>query len=494
MTLFSDLGVQENIAKAMKEMGWTEPTPVQEATIPVGLLGKDLFAQAQTGTGKTGTYGSIVLGRTAPGSKIPSALVLAPTRELALQVSEELGKLSKYTGHVCIPIYGGVSLSVQAGKLGRGADTVVGTPGRIRDLIDRGDLNLSKVSMVVLDEADRMLDMGFARDLNYILSKVPRKRQTMLFSATMSPDIRELAMKQMVKPEELLVSKDEIVLDLTRQHYLMADKDSKRDALCTLLDRESPKTIVFCHTKRRTNQLSKKMAAAGYVCGAIHGDVAQNKREKVVKSFRDGDIDVLIATDVAARGLDIDDVDCVVNYDMPDGPDTYVHRIGRTGRAGKEGMAVTFVTEEEKGELKSIERKTGKSIIPLEMEIVRRPEPEVPKKAAPAGKPAAGARKKEGSGKGRSASSAPSGFARRQTPERRTAMIEICLGSSDGLSRSDVRDFVLTGADLSDRDIVDVTLNPRTSIVEVDGKKADEVCNALSKYDYCDRAVRARIV
>ena len=363
----------------MNEMGWEKPTPVQIEAIPVGLKGSDMFAQAQTGTGKTGTYGTIILERIKPGMKPPSALILVPTRELANQVSEELSKLAKFTGHTCIPIYGGVGIEPQIAKLRNGRDIVVATPGRAKDLINRNDLDLSKISVVVLDEADRMLDMGFSRDLNYILSKVPRKRQSLLFSATMSPDIRQFTMRQMVNPQEILVSKDEPVLDLTKQYYIMVDKDTKRDTLCTILDMNSPKAIVFCHTKRKVDQLTKKLRAYDYPVGAIHGDVAQNKRERVIKSFKDGSISVLVATDVAARGLDIDAVDCVINFDAPNDPDTYVHRIGRTGRAGMEGTAVSFFTAEERYMIKDIESRTGKPIGPLDIKVVHRPEPDINK-------------------------------------------------------------------------------------------------------------------
>ena len=382
MTTFTDLRISNEIIKAMNEMGWTEPTPIQTAAVPVGLQGSDMFAQAQTGTGKTGAYGSILLERIRPMSKTPSALVLVPTRELASQVSEELAKLSRYTGHSSIPIYGGVGIEPQAAKLKKGADIAVATPGRTRDLIERRDLDLSKISIVVLDEADRMLDMGFARDLNFILSKVPRNRQTLLFSATMSPDIKHLAMQQMVNPQEILVSRDEPVLDLTRQFSFITDRDTKRDALYTVLDQRKVKTIVFCHTKRRVDQLTKKLKARDYRADAIHGDVAQNKRERVIKSFRDGSISVLVATDVAARGLDIDAVDLVVNYDAPMDPDTYVHRIGRTGRAGAEGTSISFFLDDERGMIREIERRTGKPIEPLDLEVVRHPEPEVPRPPA----------------------------------------------------------------------------------------------------------------
>ncbi len=329
-----------------------------------------MFAQAQTGTGKTGAYGSIILGRIKPEMKFVSALVIVPTRELANQVSEELSKLAEFTGHTCIPIYGGVGIEPQVAKLRRGADIVVATPGRTKDLLIRRALDLSKVSIVVLDEADRMLDMGFAKDMDFILSKVPKKRQSLLFSATMSKEIKHLAARQMVDPQEILVSKDEPVLDLTKQYYMITSKETKRDALCTILDAKDPKAIVFCHTKRKVDQLTKKLLADKYLVGAIHGDVVQNKRERVIKSFKDGSIRVLVATDVAARGLDIDAVDYVINFDASKDPDTYVHRIGRTGRAGMEGIAVSFFLPEERQMIKEIMFRTGKPLERLDLEVV----------------------------------------------------------------------------------------------------------------------------
>ncbi|MDD1744080.1 MAG: DEAD/DEAH box helicase [Methanomassiliicoccales archaeon] len=382
MTTFTDLQISNEIIRAMNVMGWETPTPVQIAAIPAGLKGEDMFAQAQTGTGKTGVYGSIILERIKPGMRSPSALVVVPTRELANQVFEELTKLARFTGHTCTPIYGGVGIGLQISKLRKGTDIVVATPGRAKDLINRNDLDLSMISVVVLDEADRMLDMGFARDLNFILSKVPKKRQSLLFSATLSREIRQIAMRQMANPREILVSKDEPVLDLTRQFYIIADKDTKRDALCTILDKDNPKTMVFCATKRKVDQLTKKLRAYNYLVGAIHGDVAQNKREKVLKSFKDGSINILVATDVAARGLDIDAVDFVVNYDAPFDPDTYVHRIGRTGRAGMEGTAVSFFLPEERSMVRAIESRTRKPINLLDMKIVHRPEPDIKAVAA----------------------------------------------------------------------------------------------------------------
>ncbi|AGI48077.1 Superfamily II DNA and RNA helicase [Thermoplasmatales archaeon BRNA1] len=351
--------------RAVRSAGWTEPTPVQTAAIPVGLNGEDLFAQAQTGTGKTGTYGSIILSRTEAGSAGPTSLILVPTRELATQVAEELDRLSKYSRHTSLPIYGGVSIENQVKELKKGADVIVATPGRLKDLIERKSVNLSEISIVVLDEADRMLDMGFAPSVNMILNRLPKKRQTMMFSATMPDDVRKMAVKYMINYREILVSKDEPTLDLTAQYFIMTNRDSKRDELIHIIEDGYPKMMVFCRTKRKVDFLTRKMKRDKYSVEGIHGDVGQSKRERIIQEFKDGDLKVLIASDVASRGLDIDGVDVVVNFDIPVDPETYIHRIGRTGRAGNTGRAITFVTEDDIKQLNAIEKAVGRRIVEL---------------------------------------------------------------------------------------------------------------------------------
>ena len=362
---FEDLGISDDVLRAVRSIGWSEPTPVQAAAIPVGLEGVDLLAQAQTGTGKTGTYGSIILSKTAPNGTDPSALVLVPTRELATQVCDQIDALSQFSGHKCFPVYGGVNIENQVKQMKKGADILVATPGRLKDLLERKEVALSSVSIVVLDEADRMLDMGFAPSVNMILSKVPKKRQTMMFSATMGEDIKKLAVKHMINHREILVSKDEPTLDLTAQYYIMTTRESKRDELIHIIEDGYPKMMVFCKTKRKVDYLFRKMKRDEYSVCEIHGDMLQNKREKMLRMFMDGDVEVLIASDVASRGLDIVDVDVVVNYDVPADAETYIHRIGRTGRAGKNGRAVTFVTEDDVKALNAIEKKVGRRIVEI---------------------------------------------------------------------------------------------------------------------------------
>ena len=343
------------ILKAISELEWEEPTPVQERGIPMASEGTDLMAQAQTGTGKTGAFAIPIIGNLDRNGKI-QCLVVVPTRELAVQVTEDFADLAKYTEHKSVAIYGGQSINVQVSRLRKGVECVVGTPGRIMDLMRRGELRFNSVRFVVLDEADRMLDMGFIDDIEWILGRVPRKRQTMLFSATLPEQIRDLARRYMRNPREIIVSHDTLTVPKTDQVYINVGRRNKIWALCRILDGEKPhRAMIFCSTKRMVDILSGKLKGYGYPVEGIHGDLTQAARDRVMSKFRSGKTRVLIATDVAARGLDIEDVTHVINYDIPENPEDYVHRIGRTARAGKEGRAITFVTKEEQHLVKAIE-------------------------------------------------------------------------------------------------------------------------------------------
>ncbi len=361
-TGFEKLGIGEKVILAMRDMGWADPTPIQEASIPEGLKGLDMVAQAQTGTGKTGAFGTIILEKVEAGSDAPKALVMAPTRELAIQVAEEIANLARHSGHRCIPIYGGASIEGQASELAAGADIVVGTPGRIKDLMNREILFLNHVEILVLDESDRMLDMGFIEDIEDIIRATPRDRQTLLYSATMPEGVLRLAKDYTRDAKEITVSQDELVLDLTKQYFFEVGRRNKVWALCRVLDKEKPKAMIFCHTKRMVDILVERLRKHGYRAEAIHGDMPQNRRERVMSRFREDEIDLLVATDVAARGLDIADVNYVINYDIPEHPDSYVHRIGRTGRAGNEGTAITFLSRDEEHLLRAIVNYTGVDI------------------------------------------------------------------------------------------------------------------------------------
>ena len=367
--IFSELNLSEKVLKAIHEMGFEEATPIQEQTIPAGLAGRDLIGQAQTGTGKTAAFGLPMIEKIdLLGSQI-QGLVLAPTRELAIQVAEELNRIGRFKGINSLPIYGGQDIVRQIRALKNRPHIVVATPGRLMDHMRRRTVRLDGVSMVVLDEADEMLNMGFLEDIETILSDVPAERQTMLFSATMPEAIRVLAGRFMRDPEHITVKTKELTVPSTEQFYIEVNEGQKFDALCRLLDMESTDlAIVFGRTKRRVDELTSALDARGYAIEGIHGDLTQAKRDSVMRKFRSGEIDVLVATDVAARGLDVTNVTHVFNFDIPQDAEWYVHRIGRTGRIGKPGVAVTFVAPREIDHLRYLERE-------IKARITRRPLP-----------------------------------------------------------------------------------------------------------------------
>ena len=347
MTTFSELGIGKRLCASNAEMGWTEPTPIQVQAVPEGMSGKDMFGQAQTGTGKTGAYSMIALGRTRAGSDIPTTLVLTPTRELAEQVSKEMKQLSANTRHRIVAVYGGASIPDQIRKLEMGCDVVVGTPGRILDLNRRGNLRFDAVKELIIDEADRMLDMGFMEDMETIISLAPENRQTLMFSATLSDEVRSIAERSMKDPIEVSVSQDELVSDLVRQYYIEVKRNGKMDILRDIMANGDPKMVVFCSTKKMVDDLYSGLSEEGLKVGALHGDMPQLRRDRTIRGFKNDRMNMLIATDVAARGLDIDNIEVVVNYDAPLDPETYTHRIGRAGRAGRTGVSITFITPKE---------------------------------------------------------------------------------------------------------------------------------------------------
>ncbi|HEV8289840.1 MAG TPA: DEAD/DEAH box helicase [Candidatus Norongarragalinales archaeon] len=340
---FDQLKLDERLLRAIHEMGFTTPTPIQAKAIPLALQGSDIIGQAQTGTGKTAAFGLPILQSIDHQKPVVQSLILAPTRELAIQVAEELKQLSKHVHTRIITLYGGQEIQKQLGPLHAGVQIVVGTPGRVLDHLERRSLNLSSVKVVVLDEADRMLDMGFIDDVNRILEKTPREKQTMLFSATMPAPIRRLAEKFMVTPELVKVSEDKLTVTGITQYYMGVDPRDKIDVLQAILKtRAKTQTIAFCRTKHGADRVAEILQRKGFNTLALHGNLTQNARDKVMAKFREGQIQVLVATDLAARGLDVDDVTHVINYDLPEDGNVYLHRIGRTGRAGKAGESITF--------------------------------------------------------------------------------------------------------------------------------------------------------
>lgn len=356
MTFFADFEISDQVKRAIKDMGFEEPSPIQEKAIPAILSGGDVIGQAQTGTGKTAAFGIPVVDKVTE-ERFIQALILTPTRELAIQVAGELQKLSTHKRIRTLPIYGGQSIGHQIKALKQGVQIVIGTPGRMLDHLRRGTLQLNSVHTVVLDEADEMLDMGFVEDIESILKEVKDMRQTLLFSATMPPAIRKLSRKYMDNPATVTINKGEVTAPLINQVYYKVLERNKVDSLCRIIDSDDVDLgILFCRTKKGVAELTEALQARGYLADGLHGDLTQSQRDIVMKKFRDASIEFLIATDVAARGIDVENVSHVINFDIPQDPESYVHRIGRTGRAGRTGAAVTLVTPREMKHLRSIEK------------------------------------------------------------------------------------------------------------------------------------------
>ena len=362
--LFSELGLAPEIVRAVERMGFEETTPIQSAAIPVLLEGADVVGQSQTGSGKTAAFGIPAIQAVDVSVRAPQVIILCPTRELVVQVAEEIAKLTFFTRGVReLPIYGGQSYERQFRGLSAGAQIIIGTPGRVMDHLERKSLRLDQIKMVVLDEADRMLDMGFVDDIKTILRETPEERQTVFFSATMPRPIQELIKTFTREPVNVRMEAQALTVPAIEQVYYEVDRRSKLEVLCRLIDLEDVKlAIIFCATKMMVDELTEHLIARGYSADKLHGDMTQAMRERVMAKFRRRAIEILVATDVAARGLDIDDIEVVFNYDLPHDGEDYVHRIGRTGRAGKGGKAVTFVAGREIYRLENIQRFTKSRI------------------------------------------------------------------------------------------------------------------------------------
>ena len=358
---FNEFNLSAALLAEIEKAGFVEASPIQEQTIPLALEGKDVIGQAQTGTGKTAAFGLPTLEKIRTEEATIQALVIAPTRELAVQSQEELFRFGRSKGVKVRSVYGGSSIEKQIKALKSGAHIVVGTPGRLLDLIKRKALKLHDIETLILDEADEMLNMGFLEDIEAIISRVPESRQTLLFSATMPDAIKRIGVQFMKEPEHVKIAAKELTTELVDQYYIRVKEQEKFDTMTRLMDVEQPDlAIVFGRTKRRVDELTRGLKIRGFRAEGIHGDLDQNKRLRVLRDFKNGNLDVLVATDVAARGLDISGVTHVYNYDIPQDPESYVHRIGRTGRAGKSGQSITFVAPNEMGYLQIIENLTKK--------------------------------------------------------------------------------------------------------------------------------------
>ncbi len=366
ITAFSELQLDSRILRAVEEMGFEEATPIQAQAIPVQMEGRDIVGQAQTGTGKTAAFGIPLLQKIDPKNKKIQAIALCPTRELAIQVAGEIRNLAKYMhGIKVLPIYGGQDITRQIRGLKDGTQIVIGTPGRVMDHMRRKTIRCDQIHTVIMDEADEMLNMGFLEDMETILSQLPEERQTVMFSATMPPAIQEIARRFQKDPVNVRVVKKELTVPKVTQYYYEVKPKTKTEVMCRLLDLYAPKrSVAFCNTKKQVDELVQELQGRGYFAEGLHGDLKQVQRDRVMNSFRTGRTEILVATDVAARGIDVDDVEAVFNYDIPQDDEYYVHRIGRTGRAGREGIAFSLAVGKEVYKLRDIQRYCRTRILP----------------------------------------------------------------------------------------------------------------------------------
>jgi len=464
---FAPLGLSAPLLAAIKEMGYLEPTPIQVQAIPAILSHRDVIGQARTGTGKTGAYALPALEQLvrAPREKGGvRVLVLCPTRELAVQVAGEVKKMGAHTKARELAIYGGASIERQVLALRKGVEVVVGTPGRVIDLVNRRELKIERVELLVLDEADRMLDMGFIDDIKFILSRLPKERQTLLFSATIPPEIRTLADEYLRAPLFLQVSADTLTVPTTEQVFLRVGRRNKLWALARLLEAEKPeRALIFCNTKRGCDLVTRRLREAGFKADAIHGDFSQPRREEVLSKFRTGALKLLVASDVAARGLDIEETSHVINYDTPDSVEAYVHRIGRTSRAGREGKAVTFVTREDEGAIAQIAVVVGAKIKEEEL---------------PTPKSSDRVRKVV------DFDHLANGFG--------MVPVRIEVGTRDGLKRNDLLNFVKAKARVSDAMMGHVAVGEADSKFEVHKSCAERVLRSIERSTFNGRRLNPK--
>ncbi|WP_287158434.1 DEAD/DEAH box helicase [Chloroflexus sp.] len=541
MTTFAELGLSDALVSTLSGLGYDEPTPIQAQAIPLLLAGRDVIAQAQTGTGKTAAFALPMIERVTD-ALVVQALVLAPTRELAVQVAEAIHRYGRHRSLRVLPIYGGQPIERQLRGLAQGTQVVVGTPGRVLDHLKRGSLRFDHLRMVVLDEADEMLDMGFAEELEAILQLTPTERQTALFSATLPPAVQNLTLRYTRQPVRVSIAAEQLTTPRIRQTYYEVLARDKLDALCRVLDAEMPQlAIVFCRTRQEADDIGERLQGRGYAAESLHGDLSQAARDRVMRRFREGQLDVLVATDVAARGLDIAEVSHVINYDVPTDPESYVHRIGRTGRAGREGVAITFITPRERRMLQIIERVTRTRIERCQMPTLadvaaRRRSALVDQLRAAMADPAlagyttlvdelagtsdlrtvAAAALKlllnedqteqvdtitrldppaERPQRERSERSARSprtkADARSERAERTMVRLQINLGRNDQIRPADIVGAIANESGLPGRSIGEIEIRARTSVVEVPRRAAQQVLQALNRTTLRGQRVRA---
>ncbi|MGQ9614318.1 DEAD/DEAH box helicase [Chloroflexus sp.] len=542
MTTFAELGLSDALMSTLSGLGYDEPTPIQAQAIPLLLAGRDVIAQAQTGTGKTAAFALPMIERVTD-ALVVQALVLAPTRELAVQVAEAIHRYGRHRSLRVLPIYGGQPIERQLRGLAQGTQVVVGTPGRVLDHLKRGSLRFDHLRMVVLDEADEMLDMGFAEELEAILQLTPTERQTALFSATLPPAVQNLTLRYTRQPVRVSIAAEQLTTPRIRQTYYEVLARDKLDALCRVLDAEMPQlAIVFCRTRQEADDIGERLQGRGYAAESLHGDLSQAARDRVMRRFREGQLDVLVATDVAARGLDIAEVSHVINYDVPTDPESYVHRIGRTGRAGREGVAITFITPRERRMLQIIERVTRTRIercpMPTLADVAARRRSALfdQLRAAMADPGLAGyttlvdelagtgdlrtvaaaalklllnedqtdqvdtitrldpppAERPQRERSERSARSPRTkADARSERTERTMVRLQINLGRNDQIRPADIVGAIANESGLPGRSIGEIEIRARTSVVEVPRRAAQQVLQALNRTTLRGQRVRA---
>jgi ATP-dependent RNA helicase DeaD len=517
---FAELGLNEAIVRAITELGFERPTPIQARAIPVLLEGGDLIGQAQTGTGKTAAFALPIIQKIEPAMNETQALILAPTRELAVQVAGGIWDLAKHTGIKVVPVYGGQPIDRQFRSLRNGAHIVVGTPGRVLDHLRRGSLNLENVAHCTLDEADEMMALGFTEDMEAILAQLPEERQIACFSATMPPRIVDLTKKFLRSPKHVSIESKQRTLETTNQTYYEVPKGKKLEALARVLDMESPgPTIVFCRTRQETSDLSDALRLRGYNAEALHGDMNQGERDRVMRRFREGQADLLIATDVAARGLDIETVTHVINYDIPWDVEQYIHRIGRTGRAGRTGDAITLVEGRQRRQLEAIERMIGSRIkparIPTAADIASRrrdefkeairetlnarqfdgylPTVEDLQEEFDPAEIAAAALQMLWQTRHSDAPGTEEIDHDFEQPETGMTRIYIGMGRQDGLRPGDIVGAIAGEAGLTGKAIGVIDILDRSAFVEVPASQADRVVEALQRSKVRNRKVKVQI-
>jgi ATP-dependent RNA helicase DeaD len=478
MATFAELGLSEPLLDALQHLGYEKPTPIQEEAIPGLLEGRDIIGQAQTGTGKTAAFGLPLLEYIDVRDNEVQALVLTPTRELCIQVTQALRAYGEKKGVKVVAVFGGAPIRSQQAQLKEGGQVVVGTVGRVMDLMSRHSLMLTSARFVVLDEADEMLDLGFLEDVETILSRCPSGRQTALFSATMPTEIRKLAEKGMYEPVTIKVRAATLTIDTVEQFYVEVPDREKADALARVLKAERPtQAIIFVRTKIGVDRLARALDNKGVRVKALHGDMSQGSRDGVMIAFKDGRERLLVATDIAARGLDISGVSHVINYDMPNSPEVYVHRIGRTGRVGRSGRAITLITPKQQGDLEAV-RKHANTVIEPWSENGRAAPPPPPERAAEE-VIAPVATNGDGPAEEKQPRRPRHTKPRREVVEPRTKLV-VAAGRARGLEPADVVAAIVDNSHLDGEDVSNVRVLERFSFVEVPGERAGEVVEKVN--------------